>query len=186
MEFLWEIQSVVILWFGPAASPSLFPTSLEGVYWPETSALCDCHTCALLSGFRGLNPAPSSKASLWIGSPSFHPRLLSSRAVRLWFSLRPYSLGEITSLWFYENRSSKLFSGQSLKHLLTLPSFLSLANTKGNKRSRTRTDSYSAGQSVGGCVPRGTAEPPVSAAAGALLPSVVEQMLNMRTGNISP
>jgi hypothetical protein len=38
--------------------------------------------------------------------------------------------------------------------------FLCLANTKGNKRSRTRTDSYSAGQSVGGC-PSGEMAAPV-------------------------
>lgn len=36
--------------------------------------------------------------------------------------------------------------------LLILPLFVCLANTKGNKRSRTRTDSYSAGQSVGGYI----------------------------------
>lgn len=41
--------------------------------------------------------------------------------------------------------------------LFILSLFLSLANTKGNKRSRTRTDSYSAGQSVGESLPRETA-----------------------------
>lgn len=37
-----------------------------------------------------------------------------------------------------------------LKKNLNLPASLT-ANTKGNKRSRTRNDSYTAGQSVGEC-----------------------------------
>ena len=44
---------------------------------------------------------------------------------------------------------SQVFS--KFEALFNLLFFLSLANTKGNKRSRTRTDSYSAGQSVGEC-----------------------------------
>lgn len=61
-------------------------------------------------------------------------------------------------LYFQDCEKISHQSSQSLKHFLILPFFLSPANTKGNKRSRTRTDSYSAGQSVGGCLPWETAE----------------------------
>lgn len=74
------------------------------------------------------------------GSILSSPRSSSFSKNCIFMVVRKHRLNQISFKW-------------QLEALFILSLFLSPANTKGNKRSRTRTDSYSAGQSVGGCIP---------------------------------
>lgn len=146
MEFLQDLQTVCYL--NSVLVCSLFRPPQKAFTNQRHLLHCSCHTLTCYPVYIIWIPlshikCPSGSDALWTST-----HLLLSV---VFCFLLVMAFGKIIFLWLRESISAKFFSNQSLKRFLTLLFFLSLANTKGNKRSRTRTDSYSAGQSVGEC-----------------------------------